>query len=332
MATMQDIADEVGVSKAAVSRILNGKGSFSQETILKVERVAHRLNYVPASALREGGERRTRRLAVVMPPSTSPYYGVLVTLVERVASEYEYDVTPCGSLFARGTEEEEFYDALRERGFDGVLMAAQAREPRLASELGIPVVTMGIKYSDEIPSVRSNNLLAGRLAARHLVGRGFRSLLYASHFPDSSQFDERGLGFVDAAKGLGADVTTYRFAPLEDENSEKNQITQMLLDSTETRGIFLESYGLTMRTYKTAVELGYQFPSMLSIVGYGSPYLMGYGGVDLTIVQEDTDVIVAKAVSTLVDLIEAGDSPAEPGKSPSLETLVPVSLRIGRTG
>ncbi len=73
MATMQDIADEVGVSKAAVSRILNGKGSFSQETILKVERVAHRLNYVPASALREGGERRTRRLAVVMPPSTSPY-------------------------------------------------------------------------------------------------------------------------------------------------------------------------------------------------------------------------------------------------------------------
>lgn len=39
MATIKDIADEVGISKTAVSRILKYKGSFSQDTILKVERV-----------------------------------------------------------------------------------------------------------------------------------------------------------------------------------------------------------------------------------------------------------------------------------------------------
>lgn len=66
MATIKDIADEVGISKTAVSRILNHKGSFSQDTILKVERVAKRLNYTSPGMQREAGDGR-KTIAAVLP-------------------------------------------------------------------------------------------------------------------------------------------------------------------------------------------------------------------------------------------------------------------------
>ena len=76
MATIQDIADEVGISKAAVSRILNHKGSFNPETIRKVERAAKRLNYKTIHMLKQENEAEGKTIALIFPPSDSPYYGI----------------------------------------------------------------------------------------------------------------------------------------------------------------------------------------------------------------------------------------------------------------
>ena len=45
MVTLKDIAERVGVSITTVSRVLNGKGSISQETKDKVFQVMRELNY-----------------------------------------------------------------------------------------------------------------------------------------------------------------------------------------------------------------------------------------------------------------------------------------------
>ena len=83
MATIQDIAEEVGISKAAVSRILNHKGSFSRETIKKVERAAKRLNYKNINMLMSENMGDEKRIALVLPKSTSPNYGMYITLLEE---------------------------------------------------------------------------------------------------------------------------------------------------------------------------------------------------------------------------------------------------------
>ena len=49
MVTLKDIAERVGVSITTVSRVLNGKGSISQETKDKVFQVMRELNYYPLS-------------------------------------------------------------------------------------------------------------------------------------------------------------------------------------------------------------------------------------------------------------------------------------------
>ena len=93
MATIQDIADAVGISKAAVSRILNHKGSFSEETILKVFAEAKRLNYSVPSAARESVRMEDSKIiAAVFPATTSPYFGMLASLCEEEAYNYGYNL------------------------------------------------------------------------------------------------------------------------------------------------------------------------------------------------------------------------------------------------
>ena len=88
MATIQDIADAAGISKAAVSRILNHKGSFSQETIRKVEDIARKMNYISVSAARQEDAEGIKLIAAVFPTQITPYYGILTSLMEGYAYDY----------------------------------------------------------------------------------------------------------------------------------------------------------------------------------------------------------------------------------------------------
>ncbi len=99
MATIQDIADEVGISKAAVSRILNHKGSFSKETVNAVERAAKRLNYSSYNMLKQETEKDNKVIGLIVPPSTSPFYGILVNMIESVAYKFGYSILLCGSAY-----------------------------------------------------------------------------------------------------------------------------------------------------------------------------------------------------------------------------------------
>lgn len=326
MATIQDIADEVGISKAAVSRILNNKGSFSQETIRKVERAARRLNYVSAHALRDALERDVRRIAVVLPPSHAPYYGLLATQIERVAFDYQYEVVLCGSLFDRGNEDQ-FFTELANRGVSGVFMATFVNNASTIVDQGIPVVTLGFSCSPDVCSVRSMNVTAGRLAARHLVSRGCERLLYATRFPDGLKYDERWRGFEAEAASVGAVVYPYQFSTHGAFWQEKNVMTQMLLDHPDAQGIFLESFRLMACAYQTFCELGCNIPADLKMIGHGTPELASYSGIDFSYIQENMQQIVDEAVALLVDMIE------NPGqrRAASTQLQVPVSLHVGST-
>ncbi len=99
MATIQDIANEVGISTAAVSRILNRKGSFSPETIARVEAVARKLNYSRSTPALSENTPGLNLIAVIVPNRITPYYGLLTSLMEQTAYDYGYNLMICGSQF-----------------------------------------------------------------------------------------------------------------------------------------------------------------------------------------------------------------------------------------
>ncbi len=327
MATIKDIADEVGISKAAVSRILNHKGSFSQETIRKVERAAKRLHYTSMNMLRQEAGKGEKRIAIVLPPSAVPYFGMLANMIEQAAYEYQYEVVLYSSMFMHKNEAD-FFRELGKRSISGILLATFVSGEDVVTQQDIPAATIGFQISEAVPSVRSDYYSGGCLAARHLIGKGCKKMLYVSRSAESLKYDERYRGFLDEAEEKGCQVWPYHVEANAELQDITGTITRMSLEHPDADGAFSESFRLGNRIYQTFSELGYEIPKDVKIISYGNPFLSSYCNLDMTMVMENTRQIVLHAVSLIVDLMENAEA-MEEREIPCI--LTPVSLKVGRT-
>lgn len=325
MASLKDIADRVGISKAAVSRILNGKGSFSRDTIYKVEKAARELNYTLPSAAVEETASTSHTIGLIVPISHIPYFGVLSSRIEAAAYDFGYSLLLCSSAYEH-LSSEEFAAWLRKNRVDGLIIAVTLNNPSELTDLGIPVFSVGLEISPDIPSVCADNLAIGRIAARHLLNRSCKNLLYISNNNSGLKNDLRFQGFYEELEKhnqvawpsiLSDDHST-------DPRAIKEMITEALMNHPDADGIFAESQTLALECIRTLQDLGYQVPKEIKVIGCGSPYFGSYATPRLTILEENTDLIAKKAVSLLIDLIE-GHQPAQE------HLLIPVSLNINQT-
>lgn len=326
MATIQDIADAVGISKAAVSRILNHKGSFSEETILKVFAEAKRLNYSVPSAARESVRMEDSKIiAAVFPATTSPYFGMLASLCEEEAYNYGYNLMLCGSLFNR-EKLAEVFDSLKKKRVSGIMLGGFADSEYLDEFSSMPLITVGYHWDDRITSVMSDSYAAGKLAARHLYHKGCRHPLYISAFSYGLKYDLRYQGYRDEFKKNGIEVSAY-YCERHTMNRETmhGRITEMLLEHPEADGLFAESQSMSLTCLKVVLQMGYDVPGNIKVIGYGNTSAIDYCIPEITYVKENTPEIARIAVGAIVEMIEGED------KTPVKQMKVPVVLQIRQT-
>lgn len=326
MATIQDIADEVGISKAAVSRILNKKGSFSAETINKVMNVARRMNYVSPAMLRQEDPYEARTIMAVLPTESHPYYGTLAMLMEQAAYRYGYGFMLCTSGFDR-EKEEACLRLLREKRVDGLLLASFTADYTAPELRQLPILCLGYQAAEALPVVCSDNYSAGKIAARHLLSKGCRTMLYLSDFVDGLTYDERYKGFSEELASHDAEVFAYHLpVGAHIDNEIAGMATQMALEHPQVDAIFAESQTIAIECLNVYSALGYRVPQDIKILGYGNSALMRYCCPRFSYVRENTRLIAQNAISTLVEMIENG-----PGTLQDRVIRVPVSVEQNQT-
>lgn len=322
MATIQEIADQVGISKAAVSRILNNKGSFSSETIEKVFQTAKLLNYSTPLEVKAFENLDFKIIAAVFPIVNIPYYSILVSYLEQAAYSFGYSLMICSSIFEKD-KEEVLFRYLKERKINGMIYGSFTNGVSIQEDM--PIVTIGHQISETIPVVRSDNYMAGVLAARHLMSKRCKKYLYISGYKVGIKRDDRYKGFKEELNRKGLSVSSY-FTGLDERKKDVlSVISQMLIDHADADGIFAESATLATQCLRVATDLGIRVPKDLKIIGYGNDGLNAYTFPKLSLVRENTELIAQLAISKLVDIIEENDSN-------SLEnSIVPVSIEQNAT-
>ncbi|HEM3707227.1 TPA: LacI family DNA-binding transcriptional regulator [Streptococcus suis] len=325
MTTIQDIADEVGVSKAAVSRILNNKGSFSKDTIQKVYRTAKEMGYTLPIELQAFEELDFKIIAAVLPLTNKPYYSILASYLEAAAYSFGYSLMICSSLFNK-EKEEVLFNYLKERKVNGIIYGSFTDEVKIDSSL--PIVTIGHELSSEIPTVRSDNYMAGVIAARHLHSKGCKNLLYISAYQVGRSNDERYRGFKDTANNFGITVSDYFVEGSESMSDILGTISKMFTDNSEADGLFAESHSLALNSLRVGLDLGIKIPNQLKILGYGNQNLMEFSYPKLSYIKENTEQIAQTAVSILVDIIEGSERPSTKQNGVHI---VPVSIEQNTT-
>lgn len=83
--SIKDVAREVAVSVATVSRALNGHRNLTEDVRRRVQAAAQRLSYTPHHAARSRSSRRTNTIGVVLPDLHGEYFSELMRGIDSAA-------------------------------------------------------------------------------------------------------------------------------------------------------------------------------------------------------------------------------------------------------
>ncbi|WP_313476815.1 LacI family DNA-binding transcriptional regulator, partial [Leuconostoc lactis] len=90
--TLKDVAERAGVSLTTVSRVINKRGYFSEQTEARIYAAMQALNYQPNSVARSLSGKKTKLIGVILTNTQNPFNAELLEKIEAELFERSYKV------------------------------------------------------------------------------------------------------------------------------------------------------------------------------------------------------------------------------------------------
>jgi DNA-binding LacI/PurR family transcriptional regulator len=210
--TLDEVAALVGVSRATVSRVING-GSVADQTRERVLEALERTNFRPNAAARTLASGRSGVVGVVMHVDPrrlfeDPYFAQLLQGMSDALSE-----RAVGMMVWLGnrSKEQTLEQILGVGLLDGVIVTAHNLDDPLVDGLrasGLPAVLVGHRSADRTASyVDVDHAAAADTVTSHLVGLGRRRIGHVTGRRGTVAGEDRIQGFRRAVERAGVDAT-----------------------------------------------------------------------------------------------------------------------------
>ena len=176
--SIKDVANQVGVSTATVSRALRGLPRVSVETRAAVLRAATELSYVASPSAAGLASGQTRAVGVVVPYVTRWFYASVVQGAEELLRGAGYDLLLYSLGGSPEARERVFCGHLLRKRVDAVLLLSltpSETERTALTALERPVALVAASVPGWT-SVRIDDEQAARTAMAHLVELGHRRI------------------------------------------------------------------------------------------------------------------------------------------------------------
>ena len=271
--TLEAVAARAGVSRATVSRVVNGSTAVRKSLADRVRRAVDELGYVPNQAARSLVTRRHDAIAVVVAePETrifaDPFFGLQLRGISKELAAHDSQLV---LLLTEGPDDYARVGRYLAGGHvDGALAFSLHLDdplPGIIRAAGLPAVFGGRPYwSDgDIPYVDCDNLGGARDAVRHLVGLGRTRIAHITGPLDQTSAVDRLDGYREV---LGeADprlVEESDFTPTGGERAMR-----ALLDRCpDLDGVFAANDLSAAGALRALRERGRRVPEDVAVVGF----------------------------------------------------------------
>jgi LacI family transcriptional regulator len=282
--TIKQIAVLAGVSPSTVSRALTDARYVDQETSERVKTIASQLGYRPNALARGLVRRRSKAIGLIIPEMENPFYGEIVSGVERIATQLGYSVVVISGHSATGEEE---VRALLERQVDGIIHAgvyqADTALPNLRAE-GVPVVLLSRKLSGFVSDcVVANDRGTSVQLANYLLKLGHTRIAYIFGKEVSSGSHEKLAGYKEALERAGVPLCPELVASGNLEFHGGYQAAQRLLAlSPRPTAILAGNDYMALGAREAILEAGLRIPQDISLAGFDDILFSSLKGIELT--------------------------------------------------
>ena len=304
-ATLKDVAELAGVSRSAVSRTFTKGASVSTKMRRKVEQAAKELGYSPnalASSLTTG---RTKLIGLVSNNFHNPIFLEVFDLFTRILQER--DLRPLIVNLSDETEPANSVRMLRQYSVDAVVVASSTLPPSFAKafhDAGVPVVhTFGrFASSPDVHVVGIDNVECGRMAARELVGRGYKRVGYLGGPAEATSAQDRHRGFVDEMERHPEVQYSASFSTNYSFESGRAEMLR-LLDDNPAEAYFCGDDILSIGALSAIRERGLEPAKDIGVIGLNDMEIARWESVDLTTIRQPIEQIVTSSVDLIEEIL-----------------------------
>ncbi len=314
MVTITDIAKACGVSRATVSKALNGAPDISRETADRIRKTAADLGYHPNAAARALKMGRSYNIGVLFSDATGggishEYFSRILESVKAESERLGYDITFISQNIGRMSMD--YYEHAKYRSCDGVVIASAdftAPEIRRLAASEIPTVTLDYSF-DSCSSVISDNIRGMEALVRFVHAKGHRRLAFI-HGEITSVTQKRLASFRRTCAALDIPVPGEYIRPAVYHDPRASGLaTRELLALAERPTCIFYPDDLSFLGGMTELEKhGLSIPKDMSVVGYDGIPLSQVLRPRLTTYRQDAEQMGSEAARLLIEQIENPDT------------------------
>jgi DNA-binding LacI/PurR family transcriptional regulator len=314
-ATLEAVASAAGVSRATVSRVVNGGEGVSPELRRAVEKAVRQMGYTPNRAARSLVTRRTDSIGLVIPESTTtlfgdPFFGRVVSGISEVIAEADQQLVLLTSQTARDEERVSRY--LTGGHVDGVLLVGLHRGdplPRFLADRGVAVALNAQPQRDlPVSTVDVDNVHGALAAVRHLIEGGRRRVATVTGLMDMASAQDRLAGYRQALSEAGIPYD----AGLElhgdwDQDRARASMDELLASGAEVDAVFAASDLMALGALSALRRHGRRVPDDVAIVGFDDSPLALSADPQLSSVRQPIEELGREMARSLLRSIAAKD-------------------------
>ena len=313
MATIKDVARMAGVSLSTVSKYINGgnvRGENAKAICAEAIRKAiAALDYRVNPFARSLKTHRSRSIGILLPDITAPFFGAVVTALDRSLRERGYhSLISCYS--ANHAMERENLHFLISAGIDGLVYVPEYLSAEEYYELTANYSVPMVQLDRMIRGVDSDVVLVDNADAIYsavtgLIEKGHRRIAMISGPKYVFTAKERQVGYLRALTdhGILFDDTLF----ISDENAFAtgyNGCRALLKLENRPTAVISTNYDITIGLITAARERGVRVPDELDVFGFDRVDVCTMMQPPLPVIHQPEQLLGQTAAQYLIQRLE----------------------------
>lgn len=326
--TLKELAEKLNVSISTVSKVMNGKGTVSDETRKRITETALKLNYTPNENARSLRTQNSKTIGLIIPDITNSFYAYLVKSIEEKCQAEGYSVILCNCNYNL-QREYDYFDLLRAKNVNGIICAAVGNMKNIEIKPKEILVNINEQFPEDklFDCISINNSDAMYSLTQYVINMGHKDIAYVNGPSVNATPRLRREGFFRCMQENDIPISgEFLYEGNYDFETGRSAAKKMLLGKRLPTAVICHNNVISYGFYSVLNEVGFDVPKDISMATFDTFDTGNMSKFKFTCIIQPVEQLGQKSVELILKKMNK-----EIPKSQFTKIVLPYELVFGST-